>query len=74
MEADELSSKIRCSIQKFAVKKQIKIKYVFVREFYEEYDECSLLIMPDTKTDKYHEEIESIAEILDIKFIEENIL
>jgi hypothetical protein len=57
-----------------AKKNGIKIKFVFVRGCYKEHQEDSFLIMPDTKTDKYHEEMESIAKILARNFQQESIL
>jgi hypothetical protein len=74
IEADGLCDQMRHLLNVLAIKNHIKIKYVFVRGCYKEHKEDSFLIMPDTKTDMYREEMESIAKILARMFKQESIL
>jgi hypothetical protein len=74
IEADHLCDQMRHLLNVLAKKNRIMIKHVCVQGCYKEHKEDSFLIMSGTKTDKYREEMESIAKLLAIKFEQESIL
>jgi hypothetical protein len=74
IEADHICDQMQHLLNVLVKKNGIKIKHACVQGYYKEHKEDSFLIIPDTKTDKYREEMESIAKILAIKFKQESFL